>query len=326
MKNMVRMLLLLLALALPEYGFSQEYDDYIKIAYDKIAQNDSVAARKAYSVYMELTGKRDYELEELLSAKPAQILFQPAPVVVENGFAEHVNGAVFVMKEVKGGTFPMGVAKKPEEATELNEYPQHKVQLDDFYILDCEVTQGQWKAIMGTTVSRQAQKYGYKAERGVGDDYPMYYVSWNEAMDFCTRLSELTGKTFRLPTEAEWECAARGGVETEECRYSGGNLIYNVAWMSGNAGSRTHKVKGKSPNALGLYDMSGNVWEWCCDWFGGYSKKAAVSPEGPETGTQRVLRGGSYHDDATECRVTNRGCHSPKKVSSNIGFRIVYIP
>ena len=156
-----------------------------------------------------------------------------------------------------------------------------------------------------------------------GDNLPVENVSWNDVQEFIKKLNSLTGKLYRLPTEAEWEYAARGGNRSQGFKYSGSNTVGNVAWYSANSGSSIKPVGTKSPNELGIYDMSGNVWEWCSDWYGTYSSNAETNPRGPSTGSYRVLRGGCWLNLAWHVRVSNRYNHSPGDRSSNIGFRLV---
>ena len=230
------------------------------------------------------------------------------------------------MVYVEGGSFQMGATSEQGSDAESNESPVHTVSLDSYYIAECEVTQAQWYKIMGTTISEQKSKAGYSSTYGTGDNYPMYYVNWTEATEFCEKLSQLTGKTYVLPTEAQWEYAARGGKHNEGTKYSGSNTIGNVAWYYDNSSSTTHPVKQKSANALGLYDMSGNVYEWCSDWYGSYSSSAQTNPTGPSSGSSRVLRGGSWYSRASYCRVANRLNNAPSSRSSNYGFRVVCLP
>ncbi len=228
---------------------------------------------------------------------------------------------------VKGGTFQMGATPEQRNDAYDNEKPAHKVKLSDYYIGKYEVTQEEWKTVMGTTIEQQRDKAG-KARFlfGVGSDYPMYYVSWEEAREFCTKLSQLTGLTFRLPTEAQWEYAARGGAKSGGYKYSGSKTIDNVAWYEKNSGNKAHPVGTKSPNELGIYDMNGNVWEWCSDWYGSYSSDAQTDPVGPSTGSYRVLRGGGWYGNARFCRVLYRCIDSPGNRYSNGGFRVVCLP
>jgi formylglycine-generating enzyme required for sulfatase activity len=216
---------------------------------------------------------------------------------------------------VKGGTFTMGCTSEQGSECLNSEKPSHSVTLSDFYIGKYEVTQKQWVHVMGSNPSY------FK-----GDDLPVENISWNDVQEFIRKLNQQTGKRYRLPTEAEWEYAARGGNKSGGYKYSGGNNIGNVAWYKYNSGSNTHKVGTKSPNELGIYDMSGNVYEWVSDWFGSYSSGAQTNPAGPSSGSRRVLRGGSWYDYAEYCRVSNRGNRSPDDRYFNLGFRLALSP
>lgn len=220
-----------------------------------------------------------------------------------------VDGISYVMKPVEGGTFQMG--SNDSDAYD-SEKPVHSVMVSSFYMGETEVTQALWKAVMGGNPSN------FK-----GDNLPVDQVSWNDCQEFIRKLNGLTGKNFRLPTEAEWEYAARGGNKSKGYKYAGSNSIDNVAWYDGNSGSKTHPVKTKSPNELGLYDMSGNVWEWCGDWYGSYGSGSQTDPKGPSSGSLRVLRGGSWFDFARRCRVSRRNLIGPGYGSINYGFRLV---
>jgi formylglycine-generating enzyme required for sulfatase activity len=208
------------------------------------------------------------------------------------------------MVAIRGGTFQMG-----SESCEAQWYeqPVHTVTLSSFQIGKYEVTQGQWQALMGSNPSRYQK----------GDPYPVEQVSWNAVQTFISRLNQQTGKRYRLPTEAEWEYAARGG--STEDRY--GNLDLS-AWYSGNSGGTTHPVGGKQPNAYGLYDMLGNVWEWCQDWFGEYTASAGSNPTGPHDGMGRTDRGGGFETLATGVRVSNRSGYPPGNSYDYLGFRL----
>ena len=155
---------------------------------------------------------------------------------------------------------------------------------------------------------------------------PVDQVSWYDCQKFIKKLNKLTGRTFRLPTEAEWEFAARGGNESKGYKYSGSNSIDNVAWYRSNSGFVTHDVKTKFPNELGLYDMTGNVYEWCQDLYGSYSSSAQTNPTGPATGFFRVLRGGSWYVDAGDSRVSNRSSRAPEYGDHDYGLRLVLVP
>ena len=196
-----------------------------------------------------------------------------------------------------------------------DEKPSHTVNLSSFYIGKYEITQAQWQAVMGTNPS----------EFSGCDNCPVEKVSWNDVQEFIQKLNQQTGKRYRLPTEAEWEYAARGGNKSRAYKYSGSNDISAVAWYGGKSGNKTHLVRQKSPNELGIYDMSGNVWEWCSDWYANdyYSSSPSSNPQGPSTGSGRVLRGGSWYSAATDCRVANRRNDSPEYRSFNLGFRVL---
>ena len=165
-----------------------------------------------------------------------------------------------------------------------------------------------------------ASELGYSTY-GEGANYPMYYVSWEDCQEFISKLNALTGKNFRLPTEAEWEFAVRGGNKSRGYKYSGSNTLSNVAWYDDNSSYKTHPVATKAPNELGIYDMSGNVWEWCSDWYDDYSSSSQYNPTGPNSGSRRVIRGGSWFIYAWSCRVSNRDGNYPS-IHGNIGLRL----
>ena len=212
----------------------------------------------------------------------------------------NVNGVSFTMIAVKGGTFQMGATSEQGSDADNDEKPVHNVTLSDYYIGETEVTQELWQAVMGSNPSKFS-----------GSQRPVESVSWNDCQKFITKLNNLTGKNFRLPTEAEWEYAARGGNKSKGYKYSGSNTIDDVAWYQSNSSSRTHDVKTKQVNELGIYDMSGNVYEWCQDWYGSYSSSSQINPTGPTSGSYRVIRGGSWNGSAERCRVSNRSINNP---------------
>ena len=232
-----------------------------------------------------------------------------------------VNGVTFEMVKVEGGTFTMGATSEQGSDAYDDESPTHSVTLSDYYIGKYEVTQAQWKAVMGKSLTQIVSESGWSTY-GVGDNYPMYDISYNDCQEFINKLNKLTGKKFRLPTEAEWEYAARGGNKSRGYKYAGSNDIGRVAWYCDNSGSKTHPVGTKQANELGLYDMSGNVWEWCQDWYGDYSSLSQTNPTGPTSGSGRVKRGGSWGYDATYCRVSSRIYFIPTIRVSFIGFRL----
>lgn len=252
-------------------------------------------------------------------------------VVIGKNYTENaVSGLSFDMVYVQGGTFSMGATAEQGDDAYDSEKPVHQVTLSDYYIGKYEVTQGVWEKVMGTTLEEQQEKaseyWGESVELyGVGADYPMYYVSWEEAREFVKKLSALTGKNYVLPTEAQWEYAARGGVKSKGYKYSGSNTLDDVAWYWDNSGELTHPVGTKSPNELGLYDMSGNVWEWCSDKYGSYGNESQVDPVGSATGSLRVLRGGSWDYGARCCRVSFRYFNSPGNRFNYLGFRVALL-
>ena len=232
-----------------------------------------------------------------------------------------VNGVSFTMIKVEGGTFQMGAQSIDPSGTNYDsdalsgEEPVHSVTLSDYYIGETEVTQELWEAVMGSNPSY------FK-----GSQKPVENVSWNDCKEFIAKLNRITGKNFRLPTEAEWEYAARGGNESQGYKYSGSNTIGNVAWYTDNSSYKTHDVKTKTPNELGIYDMSGNVYEWCEDWYNSnyYSNSPQTNPTGPSSGSSRVLRGGRWGGDAEYCRVSFRSYNNPGRRYNDSGFRLAF--
>lgn len=219
-----------------------------------------------------------------------------------------IDGLEFRMKYVDGGTFMMGAT--PEQGGDAfdGEKPVHQVTLSDYYIGETQVTQALWRAVMGNNPSY------FK-----GDDNPVENVSWEDCQEFVKRLNQRSGYNFRLPTEAEWEYAARGGRMSKGYKYAGSNDIDEIAWYD----DKTHPVKVKKANELGLYDMSGNVREWCDDWYYcNYSANSQTNPTGPASGSHRVLRGGGYSSDAWNCRVFSRCSSDPSFRGCNNGFRL----
>ena len=231
-----------------------------------------------------------------------------------------VNGESFKMVKVVGGAFQMGATSEQGSDAEGDEKPVHSVTLSDYYIGETEVTQALWYAVMGYKPTSGG--YQWTSSYGIGDDFPAYYVSWNDCQEFITKLNQLTGMSFRLPTEAEWEFAARGGNNSQGYKYAGSNTVDDVAWYSSNSSSKTHPVGTKSPNELGLYDMSGNVWEWCQDWYGSYGSTAQTDPTGPSSGSYRVFRGGSWDNSARDCRVSCRYGYTPSYRYIGYGLRL----
>lgn len=221
-----------------------------------------------------------------------------------------VNGVSFNMVRVEGGTFQMG-ATPEQENPDSDESPVHSVTLSTYYMGETEVTQELWTAVMGSNPSFFTGNY----------QLPVESVSWDDCQTFIAKLNELTGENFRLPTEAQWEYAARGGNQSKGYQYSGSNTLIDVAWFD-NLSSTTHPVATKQPNELGLYDMSGNVYEWCQDWYGSYSSEAVTNPTGPASGSYRVRRGGGWLNDASFFRISFRGSSTPSDRVMLLGLRV----
>jgi len=209
---------------------------------------------------------------------------------------------------VEGGTFQMG-----SSSGESDEKLVHSVTLSAFNIGKYEVTQAQWKVLMGSNPSHFKDC----------DDCPVEYVSWDEVQGFIRNLNALSSKNYRLPTEAEWEFSARGGKSSKGFTYSGSNDLNAVAWNADNSGSKTHAVGGKQANELGIYDMSGNACEWCCDSYGTYNSYSETNPTGASSGQYSVLRGGSWIDFALNCRSATRNWNFPDYRDYSNGFRLV---
>ena len=217
------------------------------------------------------------------------------------------------MVNVEGGTFMMGATpEQGKDDPDTTAYPVHQVTLSDYFIGKYEVTQAEWKAVMGKNPSR------FK-----WSNLPVEWMPWDDCQKFIEKLNQLTGLQFSLPTEAQWEYAARGGNKSQGYKYSGSNSVEDVAWYDGNSSDKTHQVGTKLPNELGLYDMSGNVCEWCSDRYGDYSSSSQTNPTGPASGSHRVYRGGSRYTTARPCRVSYRGFATPDGRYNDHGFRLV---
>jgi formylglycine-generating enzyme required for sulfatase activity len=245
---------------------------------------------------------------------PSPIKPQTSPAVSGSDFRDTKVGVDMVF--VQGGTFMMGATSEQGDECFECERPIHEVTLRDFYIGKYPVTQKEWIAVMGSNPSE------FK------DDLsrPVEQVSWDDAQEFIKKLNSMAGKQYRLPTDAEWEYAARGGAGSRGFKYAGSNNINKVAWYEVSRGDKTHPVGSKAPNELGIYDMSGNVWEWVNDWYGNYTAGAATNPIGPASGIFRVGRGGSWGDEARLCWVSYRKFFNPAFRWGIIGFRLVLVP
>lgn len=225
-----------------------------------------------------------------------------------------VGSVTFTMIPVKGGTFQMGATKEQTGEARKDEKPVHTVTLDNFQIGETEVSQALWREVMGSNPST------YK-----GNDLPVTNITWEDCQEFIKKLNERTGKQFRLPTEAEWEFAARGGTSSKGYMFSGSDEVRSVAWHNRDSNRDRHNgpyaIKSKDPNELGIYDMSGNVNEWCQDWFGDYTADPQTNPQGPATGKEHVYRGGSWWYYGMSCRVSRRNS-GVKDVRGVIGLRL----
>lgn len=275
----------------------------------KTTPSKSGSKNKQVSTNRHSTTKATTKQEQ---AKPAPAP-TPAPAkVTASNQTFTANGVSFTMVYVKGGTFTMGATSEQGGDAYEWEKPAHNVTLSDYYIGQTEVTQQLWQAVMGNNPSLFT-----------GDSRrPVEQVSWDDCQNFIRELNRITGQKFHLPTEAQWEYAARGGSKSSHSKYSGSHSIDYVAWYDGNSGDKTHPVATKQANELGIYDMSGNVWEWCADWYGTYGNNAQTNPTGPTSGQSRVLRGGSWYSNARLCRTSNRGNYDPTRRILNYGLRL----
>ena len=263
--------------------------------------------------------KEAVAIQQSIVSQPA-VAQQPVvqtPIANSDNITIPVKDGISIdMVRVEAGTFTMGATAEMKDPND-DEKPTHRVTLtNDYYIGKYEVTQALWKAVMGN-----------KPSRFKGDNLPVDLVSWKDCQKFLSKLNRITGKTFRLPTEAEWEYAARGGNKSRGYQYSGSNNPSDVAWYKDNykdnSGRKTHAVGTKQPNELGIYDMSGNVEEWCQDWYGAYSSSSQVNPTGANSGSDRVIRGGSWGSIARGCRLSFRISSTPGSRSIFHGLRLV---
>ena len=260
----------------------------------------------------------DYGVEKLESNRTYELIITAsgsvqAPIANSDNITISVMDGISIdMVRVEAGTFTMGATAEMEDP-EDDEKPTHQVTLtNDYYIGKYEVTQALWKAVMGNNPSY------FK-----GDNLPVEQVSWNDCQEFISKLNRITGKTFRLPTEAEWEYAARGGNKSRGYQYSGSNNLLDVAWFWDNSGHKLHAVGTKQPNELGIYDMSGNAREWCQDLYGAYSSSSQVNSTGANSGSYRVFRGGDIDNYARECHSSSRNGNSSGARTIGQGLRLV---
>lgn len=228
-----------------------------------------------------------------------------------------VGDVEFKMIYVEGGSFMMGATPEQGDNIGYDELPIHDVQLSSFYIGETEVTQGLWESVMGVNLSS-----------GIHDpNKPVQNITWTQCNEFIDALSNETGMQFSLPTEAQWEYAARGGSKSKGYKFAGGNKIEDIAWYFSNSNDTVHAVATKLPNELQLYDMTGNVWEWCYDYYDGdyYSSSSSINPQGPKTGNRRVYRGGGFRHNANNSRLSLRNHNEESFSYSDIGLRLVLL-
>ena len=223
------------------------------------------------------------------------------------------NGVPFQMQRVEGGSFVMGATSEQYDPDTYTDKPAHLVFLSPYYIATTEVTNRLWRAVMNEREMLNLSGY---------PEHPVSFVSWHEAHEFIRRLDSITGMPFRLPTEAEWEYAARGGEKSKRFRFAGSDEPDSVGWLYSIAGQWTHPVARKQPNELGLYDMTGNVSEWCQDLYGPYQLSTRPDPCGADTGSYRIVRGGSYDEAKANCHLSVRRWYKPETTAGYLGFRV----
>ena len=245
----------------------------------------------------------------------APLYAKPKPTIPDSLQVLHfdVNGVPFDMQRVEGGVFVMGGTREQHRERISTDLPTHTVALDAYYIASTEVTQALWKAVM--------PEWEFFEELYL-PNFPISYISWNDCQEFVRRLDSITGMPFRLPTEAEWEYAARGGNRSKGFRFAGGNIVENVSWGLSNAGFRTHEVGKKQPNEVGLYDMTGNVSEWCSDWYAPYHFGTVPNPQGPTTGKEKIIRGSSYSNCQDNSYLSHRYMAVPTEATNYCGMRL----
>lgn len=237
---------------------------------------------------------------------------QPVPDSLQTLTFE-VNGVPILMQRVEGGSFVMGATPDQHDPDTYTDKPAHLVFLSPYYMATTEVTNRLWRAVMSEKEMLELSGY---------PEHPVSFVSWHEAQRFVRRLDSITGMSFRLPTEAEWEFAARGGAKSKHYRFAGGDIPDSIGWLYSVAGNWTHPVARKQPNELGLYDMTGNVAEWCQDLYGPYQLTTAPDPCGADTGSFRIVRGGSYDEAKANCHLSVRRWYEPETSVGYIGLRV----
>lgn len=273
----------------------------------------NISTPKAATPSVSFGRKTDLQqIEQVNRQQRSDEAAQKGPLDPKQTIADPFEGQMVI---VDGGTFMMGSNDKDAEE---DEKPVHRVTLSRFAMGKYEVTQKQWRDVMGTSPSSFKNC----------DDCPVESVSWDDIQEFLQKLNALTKKNYRLPTEAEWEFAARGGIrndpKTGNFKYAGSNNMDEVAWNGSNSGSKTHPVGQKKANQLEIFDMSGNVWEWCSDWYDMYNSAAVRNPTGVGNGSGRLIRGGCWRFNAGDCRVSDRGYGGPSYQSYDLGFRLAF--
>ena len=255
-------------------------------------------------------GQYRYENQELIRAENG-LMIQWGSEDLPDSIKDAVREIVLSMTKIDGGKFFMG----SDDSSFPDEQPVHVVYLSNFYMAKVVITQKQWTAIMGDNPL-------WSENYGKGDDFPANFISYEQAKQFIQKLNEYSGLPFRMPTEAEWEYAACGGAFSNNYTYSGSYVADKVAWHRDNANGTMHPIATLAPNELGLYDMSGNVWEWCSDYYGSYPYENGDNPIGPQTGTKRVVRGGSFTYEAVYARCKARNCLPETNQSLAVGLRL----
>ena len=278
---------------------------------------ESVEKNRTYVLVLNQMGMSSNPADVSTTASTVSVSPVQVPAVPSNTISDDVitipvkDGICIEMVKVEAGTFMMGATSEMKNPYD-DEKPVHQVTLtNDYYMGKYEVTQALWQAVMGKNPSY------FK-----GDNLPVNYVRWKDCQRFISKLNSMTGRKFRLPTEAEWEYAARGGKKSRGYQYSGSSNISDVAWYDGNSGDKTHPVGTKQANELGIYDMTGNVLEWCQDWYGSYYSSSQTNPTGSDSGSARVSRGGGWFNDASYCRLSVRFYYTPDFRLDILGLRL----
>ena len=278
---------------------------------------ESVEKNRTYVLVLNQMGMSSNPADVSTTASTVSVSPVQVPAVPSNTISDDVitipvkDGICIEMVKVEAGTFMMGATSEMKNPYD-DEKPVHQVTLtNDYYMGKYEVTQALWQVVMGKNPSY------FK-----GDNLPVNYVRWKDCQRFISKLNSMTGRKFRLPTEAEWEYAARGGKKSRGYQYSGSSNISDVAWYDGNSGDKTHPVGTKQANELGIYDMTGNVLEWCQDWYGSYYSSSQTNPTGSDSGSARVSRGGGWNCNASYCRLSVRFYYPPDFRLDILGLRL----